>query len=162
MDSYVKSIGVTKKFEPHKSLRPLSFCILIERLLNRLLSFIKIIAEYALGIHIGYAIGWLIGLWVGHTYVKHFEPVYFEDLSQLSYWRLAPDMFAKNGAMIGIAIGIIAIAIINDRSLKCRIISLYENGCTNPNNIARRLGKSVEKIDRKMNKLIKKGKILSE
>ena len=132
------------------------------QLLDELLIFIKWIAEYAFGVHIGFFIGWATGLYVGHFYVEQFEPVYMDDLSQLSYWRLAPDMFAKNGAMIGIAAGIIAIAIINSRSLNRRIISLYENGCTNPDNIARRLGKSIGKIDRKMNKLIKKGKILSE
>ena len=162
MDSYVKSVGVTKKFKACKFLLPISFRISVGRFLDRLLFFVKIFAEYALGIHIGYAIGWLIGLWIGHTYVKHFEPVYLEDLSRLSYWRLAPNIFAKNGAMIGIAAGAIAIAILNSKSLNRRITSLYESGCTNPNNIARRLGKSVGKIERKMNKLIKKGKILSE
>ena len=156
MDSYVKSVGVTKKFKTCKSLLTRSFSIKAGRFLDRSLFFIKIIIEYALGIHLGYAIGWLIGLWIGHTYVKYFEPVYLEDLNQLAYWRLAPEIFAKNGAIIGIAVGVIAIAIINRRSLNQRIISLYENGCTNPDNIARRLGKSHGKIERKLNKLIKK------
>ena len=162
MDSYVKSVGITKKFKTCKSLHTLRFHILVRRFLDRSLFFIKIITEYALGIHLGYAIGWLIGLCIGHTYVKHCEPVYLEDLSRLSYWRLAPNIFAKNGAMIGIAAGVIAIAIINSRSLNQRITSLYNSGCTNPNNIARRLGKSAAKIEKKMNKLIKKGRILSE
>jgi hypothetical protein len=160
MDNYVGSIGGMKKFDTSKSLHPLSINISAEWFLDRLLCFIKTIVEYALGIHIGYATGWLIGLWIGHTYVKHFEPVYFDDLSQLSYWILAPDIFAKKGAMIGIAIGVIAIVIVNNKLLNQRITSLYKNGCTHPNNIARLLGKSAGQIERKINKLIEKGKIL--
>jgi len=162
MDSYVESIGSIEKFDTRKSLHLLNINISAEWFLDRLLCFIKTIVEYALGIHLGYAIGWLIGLWIGHTYVEHFEPAYFDDLSQLSYWRLAPNIFAKNGAMIGIAIGVIAIVIVNNKLLNQRITSSYKNGCTNPNNIARLLGKSAGQIERKINKLIEKGKILSK
>ena len=87
-------------------------------MLDKLLIFIKVVVEYAFGTHIGYAIGWVIGLYVGHSYVEHFEPVYLEDLSQLSYWRLAPYIFARNGAVIGVALGMIAIAVINNFSHK--------------------------------------------
>jgi NhaP-type Na+/H+ or K+/H+ antiporter len=87
-------------------------------LLDKLLIFIKVVVEYAFGTHIGYALGWVIGLYVGHFYVEHFEPVYLDDLSQLSYWRLAPYIFARNGAVIGAAIGILVIAVINNTSHK--------------------------------------------
>jgi hypothetical protein len=87
-------------------------------LLDKLLNFIKVVVEYAFGTHIGYALGWVIGLYVGRFYVEHFEPVYLNDLSQLSYWRLAPYIFAQNGALIGVAVGMIAIALINSRSVK--------------------------------------------
>jgi len=162
MESYIESIGDMKKLNTRKFLHPLSVNISSERFLDRLLFFIKTTVEYTLGIHLGYAIGWLIGLWVGHTYVEHFEPLYLDDLSHLSYWRLAPNIFAKNGAMIGIAAGVIAIAIVNNTLLNQRITSSYKNGCTNPNNIARLLGKSAGQIERKMNKLIAKGRILSK
>ena len=89
-----------------------------EQLLDKLLIFIKVVVEYAFGTHIGYAIGWVIGLYVGHFYVEHFEPVYLEDLSQLSYWRLAPYIFARNSAVIGVALGMIAIAVIHNVSHK--------------------------------------------
>ena len=88
---------------------------------DKLLNFIEMVVEYAFGIYIGYAIGWVIGLYVGHSYVDHFEPVYF-DLSQLSYWRLAPYIFARNVAMIGVAVGMIAIAVVN-KSLNKRVAS---------------------------------------
>lgn len=91
-------------------------------MLDKLLIFIEVVVEYICGIHIGYAIGWLIGLYVGNTYVEHFEPVYLEDLSQLSsllsHWRLAPYIFARNGAMIGVAVVMVAIALIHNKSHK--------------------------------------------
>ena len=81
------------------------------------------VVEYAFGIHLGYAIGWAIGLYAGHFYVEHFGPVYFIDLSQLSYWNSAPDIFARNVAMIGVAVGMIAIAVINNKPLNERVAS---------------------------------------
>jgi uncharacterized membrane protein YGL010W len=94
-----------------------------EEFLDKLLIFIEVVLEYAFGIHIGYAIGWVIGLYVGHSYVERFEPVYLNYLSQLSYWRLAPYIFTRNGAMIGVAVGMIAIAVINNKSLNQRVAS---------------------------------------
>jgi len=41
-----------------------------------------------------------------------------DDLSRLSYWRLAPYIFARNGAIVGVAIGVIAIAVIHNMSHK--------------------------------------------
>jgi hypothetical protein len=73
-----------------------------------------VVVEYAFGMQIGYVFGWIIGLYVGHSYVTYFEPVYLYDLSRLSYWRLAPSIFAQNGALIGVVVGMIAIAIINN------------------------------------------------
>ena len=87
-----------------------------EQLFDKLLAIVKVVVEYAFGMHIGYAIGWVIGLYAGYTYVEHFEPVYMDDLSKLSYWRLAPYVFARNGAFIGVAVGMIAIAVIYVRS----------------------------------------------
>ena len=80
------------------------------------------IFEYAFGMHIGYFFGWVTGLYAGHIYVERFEPVYLYDLSRLAYWRLAPYMFARNAAVIGVAAGMIAIAVI-DRSLNKRAAS---------------------------------------
>jgi hypothetical protein len=63
---------------------------------------------------IGYVLGWIIGLYVGHYYIEYFEPVYMYDLSQLSFWRLLPSIFAQSGAFIGVVLGMIAIAIVNN------------------------------------------------
>lgn len=69
--------------------------------------------EYAFGMQIGFAIGWITGLFIGRSYVEHFEPVYFEGLSRLHYWRGVPYMIARYSAVIGVVVGMIAIAVIN-------------------------------------------------
>ncbi len=111
-----------KQFEISSPLQSFWINTSKERLLDKLLIFIEVVFEYVCGIHVGYAIGWLIGLYVGNTYVEHFEPVYLEDLSKLSsllsHWRLAPYIFARNGAMIGVAVCMMAIALLHNKSHK--------------------------------------------
>jgi len=126
-----------------------------EQLFDELLIFLKVVVEYAFGIHICYFIGWVTGFFVGQFYVEQFEPVYLDDLSQLSYWRLAPYIFARNGGMIGAAAGMIVIAVINHKPHKQGAASLYEVEIDNPNEIARLLGKGVGQIKRKMNRRLK-------
>ncbi len=162
MGSYAESLGVKRQFDTGNSLHSLWISISKEQLLDKLLFFVKAVVEYAFGMHIGFAIGWLIGLCVGHSYVGHFEPVYLDDLGQLSYWRFMPYEFARNGAIIGVAVGAIVIAIINNKLLKQRVIFLHKKGKTEPKDIAQALGKRVGQIERKMNKLIEKGRILSK
>jgi len=161
MESYIKPSGVKEQLDL-TNYYSLQISISKEQLLDKLLLFIKVVVEYAFGVQIGYVLGWLIGLYAGHSYVEHFEPVYF-DLNQLSnllsYWRSMPYIFARNGALIGVAIGVIAIAIINNKLLNQRVKSLYKEGITNSNDIARLLGESVGQIERKMNRLVKEGEI---
>jgi hypothetical protein len=152
-------MGVMEQFDAGKSLHSFRFNISTEQLLDKLLFFVKAVVEYAFGMHVGYVIGWLVGFYAGEFYVEHFEPMYLDDLSRLSYWRLAPREFAGNGALIGLAAGVIAIAIINAKLLNQRIVSLYERGTTNPDDIARALGKSPGQIERRMSKLVEKGRI---
>jgi hypothetical protein len=129
------------------------------RLLDRLLLFIRPIVEYVFGMHIGFAFGWLFGLVAGHYYVNHFEPVYLEDLNQFSFWNAVPNMFARCGALAGLMIGVIAIFIINSKLLNQNVAALYEQGITKPSKIAQLLDKNVGQIKRKMNTLVRAGKI---
>jgi len=107
---------------PSNSLRSFWIDISKEQFLDKLLLFVGFVVEYAFGILIGYVLGWAIGLYVGNTYVEHFEPVYLDDLSQLpsllSHWRAIPHIFSRNGAIIGVALGMIAIALIHNKSHK--------------------------------------------
>jgi hypothetical protein len=159
MESCAKSISITKHAGDDCSSNSIWINNSTWQLFDRLLLITNQIVEYAFGMHIGFAFGWLIGLCAGHTYVKHFQPVYLDDLNQLTFWTTAPNMFAKYGALTGLIIGVIAILIINSKLVNQKIISLYEKGITNPNHIARLLDSSTCKIERKMNKLAKTGRI---
>ena len=132
MESFAKSIDIMKQSGNGGSSNSFWINISTRKLLDRLLFLIKPTAEYAFGMHIGFVFGWLIGLCIGHSYVKYFEPAYLDDLSQLSFWREAPFIFAKHGALAGLAIGIIAITIINSKLLNQRIIALFEKKVTKP------------------------------
>lgn len=159
METCAKSVSITK--QPYNDDRSNSLRINIStwQILDRLLFYIKPVAEYAFGMHIGFAFGWLFGLVAGHIYVKHFEPVYLDNLNQLSFWTAAPDVFARYGALTGLITGVIAIVIINSKLLNQRIMTLCEKGINNPNQIARLLDESTGQIKSKMNKLAKTGRI---
>lgn len=159
METCAKSISIIKQPGNSGCSNLLPINISIWRLLDRLLFFIKPVAEYALGMHFGFAFGWLFGLVAGHSYVRHFEPVYLNDLNQLSFWTEAPNTFAKYGALTGLMMGVVAIVIINNKLLNQSIIKLCEKGINNPNKIAQLLGSSPGRIGRKISKLVKTGKI---
>ena len=133
--------------------------ILTGQLLDRLLFYVKPIAEYAFGMHIGFAFGWLIGLCAGKSYLNHFEPLCLNDLNEFAFLTAAPQLFARYGALSGLIIGILAIQIINNKLLKQGIIELCENRITDPGEIARLLDSNLNKIERKMTKLSEKRKI---
>ncbi len=97
-------------------------------LFDRLLYFVEPVIEYAIGVHIGFATGWLLGLWAGSIYAEYFEPVCMDGLSELFYWRLLPYNTAKSGAVIGISVSIITVAIIRKRiGLKERLVTGNHN-----------------------------------
>lgn len=127
--------------------------------LDRVLFFVKAFVEYFFGIYIGSIAGQLFGRYTGNVYVTHFEPVYLSDFSELEQWGLIPYESARNGAVIGVVVGVIAIAIINSNLLSQRIVSLYQKGVTEPRDIARAFGKYEQRIRKKIDKLAKKGKI---
>ncbi|MBN2180764.1 MAG: hypothetical protein JW715_02530 [Sedimentisphaerales bacterium] len=116
-------MDVHKPFDVINYLHSFRISIPRKQFLDKLFTVIKAVVEYAFGMHIGYALGWITGLYIGHSYVEHFEPVYMHDLSRLSYWRLAPSIFAHNGALIGVVVGMIAIAVINRMLLDDNIAS---------------------------------------
>ena len=159
MESCAKTMFITKQSGNGGFSNSLRINISISQLLDRLLFFIKPVVEYAFGMHIGFAFGWIFGLCAGHSYVKNFQPVYLDNLNELSFWTTVPQMFARYGAVTGLIIGATAILIINCKLLKQRIITLCDKGITSPNQIAGLLDESIGKIERTMNKLVKTGRI---
>ncbi len=101
----------------------------IVSLWGRLLLFVGSIVEYAFGAPMGFAAGWLVGLYLGTVYVKHFEPVYFSDysgLDEIFYWSTLHYDFAYFGRIVGIPIGAILILIFkNGKSVRCWIVEFF-------------------------------------
>ena len=105
-----KDIRVNYTVNPSGSVSQAALAVAI---LDRFLFFIEPVIDYAFGIFMGYALGWITGLWAGLIYVKHYEPVSIETINEVFQWRLTPYEFAKYGAIIGIVAGIIVIKLIN-------------------------------------------------
>lgn len=129
-------------------------------LFDRLLSFVKPVVEYSFEMYMGAVIGHLVGWYSGNAYVDHFEPVYLYDIEHLKQWESLPRDFAVYGAIIGVVLGAIMIAIINSKLLCQRVASLYEKGVIDPEDIGRALGKSGRQIQRAIKKLAKKRRIV--
>ena len=164
MESHAEAVGMMDRVDVHfkntdYSSNEISVDIPTATLFDRVLFFVKAILEYAFGTHMGFAVGWVLGWIGGHVYAEHFKPVYSFDLNELHQWELMPYEFARSGAVVGIIAGVIAIALINNKILTQRVMSLYEKGITKPKDICQVIGKSERQIRRVINKLAKKEKI---
>lgn len=169
MESCAETVGMMEKFEPiirrvgpDSPSHSTSINVPIVPLFERLLSFVKRGVEYAFGMHIGFAVGWLLGWYGGNVYVEHFEPAYFSDWNELRQWSLMPYYFTGSGAIIGAVAGAITIAVLTRKLLRTRIVSLYKKEVIKPEDIARVIGKNERQIRRVINKLAKKGEIVRQ
>jgi uncharacterized membrane-anchored protein YhcB (DUF1043 family) len=120
-----------------------------------MLIFIKAVLEYALGVHIGAAIGYTIGLQIGSLYVEFFKPAYLSGFDEISQWLGLPYVFAVYGVIFGVVVGSIVIAIINRRLLRQRVSALREQGVTDPEDIAQTLIKPKWEVQMAINNLKK-------
>lgn len=119
-------------------------------MLDKALLQIAVVVEYLFVMHIGVVIGWLIGLWAGNVYFDHFSPEDYSKAFMLTKQGVIPYAFTKNGAIIGILASIIALAVINRRLFLREIASFYAEGVTSSDEVARRLGYSVWRVERTM------------
>jgi hypothetical protein len=118
--------------------------------LDKALLLIAAVAEYIFVMHIGVVIGWVIGLWAGNVYFDHFSPEDYSKVFVLTKRGFIPYAFTKNGAIIGIFVSIVVLAVINRRLFIKDVVSLYAKGVTNSKEVARRLGHSVWRVERTM------------
>lgn len=167
MESCAEEVGLMERIDvgshnTYSSSQSTSINVPIVPPFDRLLSFIKSVVEYAFGMHIGFAVGWLLGWYGGNVYVEYFEPAYFSDLNELGRWNLMPYSFAKSGAIIGAVAGAITIVVITRKLLRTRIASLYKEEVIKLKDIARVIGSSERQIQRVINKLAKKGEIVRQ
>lgn len=127
---------------------------------GKMLSVAETIIGYALGIYVGLAFGAMAG-----TYIVGIRPeellytMNFSDPDQIEQWHDVPWIFARIGAAIGALLGAGLIAIIQAKFFRTQVASLYEDGVTEPEDIAGILGKSTRVIAKTMTKLAKKGMI---
>ena len=119
-------------------------------MLDKALLQIAVVVEYLFVMHIGVVIGWLIGLWAGNIYFDHFSPEDYSKAFVLTKQGVIPYAFTKNGAITGILVSIIALAVINKRLFFKDVTGLYAEGITSSKEIARRLGHSVWRVERTM------------
>jgi hypothetical protein len=86
-----------------------------DHILEYLLLAMDTIAEFCVAAMLGIACGWLLGFYVGRTYVEQYQPVYFsqfDSLTEVSEWSLKPFRTAIIGGYVGGTVGtIIAVAI---------------------------------------------------
>lgn len=101
--------------------------------------FVKAALEYAFGMHLGAAVGYISGLLVGNLYVGYFKPVYLFGFDEIKQWLGLPYVFAIYGVIVGVIAGSVVIAIINGRLLRQRVAALYEQGVTDPQDMAQTL-----------------------
>jgi hypothetical protein len=132
------------------------------RTADKVLFIITAVAEYILVMHIGIIIGWFLGLWAGNVYFEYFPPQDSSKVFVLTRYGLIPHAFAKNGAIAGSFASIIFLWFINKRLFMKEVNGLYEEGITSSEEIAKRLGHSVQQVERttrKLNKNIKQTSI---
>lgn len=79
------------------------------RLLNKLFKVITRTLEYALGIHMGAAIGFLCGKLAGIIYTRHFGPMNIIEINNSQQLWVTQYAFAIGGLLIGSIAGIILI-----------------------------------------------------
>jgi hypothetical protein len=119
-------------------------------MLDKALLLIAVVVEYLFVMHVGVIIGWLLGLWAGNVYFDHFSPQDYSKALVLTKQGVIPYAFTKNGAITGILVSIIVLAVINKRLFFKEVTDLYAEGITSSKEIARRLGHSVRRVERTM------------
>lgn len=113
--------------------------VCIQRFSGWALMGIKMILEYGLGMHMGALIGHTIGTGIGNCYMDHYASANLCSMEGIQQWLGLPCVFATYGLIIGIAVLMIIITIINRRLLYKNIVNLHKNGVTNIEEISRLL-----------------------
>jgi hypothetical protein len=72
---------------------------------------------------IGAVVGWILGWYIGGSYVERRQPVYFSAYSsvdEISAWQTKPLEFAASGRVPGAIAGIAALAAVHGKSQRRR------------------------------------------
>jgi len=128
------------------------------QIVDKMLSFVEIVAGYGLGIFIGMVIGAAVGRYVAGVHAEELRlTINFFDLNQLKQWHDMPAIFARTGGGIGALLGVTVMCVVQAKSFNKEVASLYDHKVTEPTEIARILARSLGRIKRTMTRLAKKG-----
>ena len=126
-------------------------------LFDRVLYYVQTVVGYIFGVHIGYAFGGLLGLFIGSLYLECSSPGRFSSWSEPGQW-----VFARIGAVVGVFVGVVAMRILQSIFLSRDIAALCDKGATEAEEIANVLGSSFRQVQRRMDRLARKGLIAHE
>ncbi|MBL7154406.1 MAG: hypothetical protein ISS79_11875 [Phycisphaerae bacterium] len=129
-------------------------------LIDRMLYFVETVVAYTFGIYAGLVAGSVAGRYIAGVHAEDLRhSIDFLDLSQLQQWQDMPLTFAITGAAAGVLLGLLAIRIAAGIFLNRTIVSFCKKEVTEPIAIAETLGRGVRQIQRRMNRLARKGMI---
>ena len=117
------------------------------------------VLEIMLGLLLGGLTGWAIGWRVGAAYTAIFEPSHLLTFEETNVWYYMPVTFANYSLLLGAVIGVLVVRFYSLHLLKDRIVSLYENGHTEPRQLAHVLYQDEGKVKSIIYRLIQKGKL---
>ena len=107
MNTHTATLGIPEIARPSRYPLNLHLSFIVRWFIDKLLFLIEAILEYALMMHIGAAVGYVVGKCAGYIYAGHCQPDFSPELiTQL--WLtpyLAPYRFAVYGATIGACFG---------------------------------------------------------
>lgn len=112
MENYAGTMSLTEKRGPKNPAWARPNKIVSTSLTKRFLRVLRAGLEYCFGIHIGAALGWIIGFCIGHLYANNFTPIHFDDPGQIRHYYLAQWTFSKAGILFGAVTGLIVIAML--------------------------------------------------
>jgi hypothetical protein len=115
--------------------------------------------EGLFGLTLGAAAGRLAGWCAGCLYASCFKPVYMSGLAEITHWWMMPCNFARIGAFLGAALGLLLVALIGSYLTTERMAAAYNHGTQNPRELAQMLGLTEAKVQLILNRLAAAGRI---
>lgn len=117
------------------------------------------VMEIIMGLLLGALLGWAVGWRLGAAYRAFFEPSFLPTFEAVRTWYYMPATFANYGLYAGAFVGVVIIRLCSQKLLKDRIISLFEKGQTQPQQLACALDWDKRKIKSILEQLIQKGQL---
>ena len=113
MNTHTQTIGVPEISRPNHHLFNLRLSFIVKWFIDKLLFLIEIVLEYIFMMHIGAAIGYVVGKYFGYVHVEHSQPIFSpESTTRL---LLAPYRFAVYGAIIGAIFAMMVMTVLRIR-----------------------------------------------